>query len=205
MNKEIYFSFDIEADGPIPGPNSMLSFGCAAFDLDLDNEAHKPIATFSANLLQLEGATTDSDTMAFWAKNPTAYAATRENCRPPETAIRQFVGWVHEVSKRVYKRPVAVAYPAGYDFTWLYWYTQKFAGESPFSFACLDVKTLAFAAKKDWFGGYRDATKRAFPKAWFKDTGRHTHVALDDAIEQGIIFVNIMRELTKKGTLNEQQ
>jgi hypothetical protein len=29
--KEIYVSTDVEADGPIPGPNSMLSFGSAAY------------------------------------------------------------------------------------------------------------------------------------------------------------------------------
>ena len=29
--KEIYISCDIESDGPIPGPNSMLSFGSVAF------------------------------------------------------------------------------------------------------------------------------------------------------------------------------
>jgi hypothetical protein len=30
-SKEIYVSTDVEADGPIPGPNSMLSFGSAAY------------------------------------------------------------------------------------------------------------------------------------------------------------------------------
>jgi hypothetical protein len=29
-SKEIYVSTDVEVDGPIPGPNSMLSFGSAA-------------------------------------------------------------------------------------------------------------------------------------------------------------------------------
>jgi hypothetical protein len=33
-SREIYISTDIEADGPIPGPNSMLSFGSAAFRAD---------------------------------------------------------------------------------------------------------------------------------------------------------------------------
>jgi hypothetical protein len=28
---EIYVSTDVEADGPIPGPHSMLSFASAAF------------------------------------------------------------------------------------------------------------------------------------------------------------------------------
>jgi hypothetical protein len=28
---EIYISTDVETDGPIPGPNSMLSFASAAY------------------------------------------------------------------------------------------------------------------------------------------------------------------------------
>ena len=32
MTTEIYVSTDIEADGPIPGPNSMLSFASAAYN-----------------------------------------------------------------------------------------------------------------------------------------------------------------------------
>ena len=31
---EIYVSTDVESDGPIPGPNSMLSFASAAFTAD---------------------------------------------------------------------------------------------------------------------------------------------------------------------------
>ena len=30
-SNEIFVSTDVEADGPIPGPNSMLSFGSAAY------------------------------------------------------------------------------------------------------------------------------------------------------------------------------
>ena len=31
---EVYVSTDVETDGPIPGPHSMLSFGSAAFLAD---------------------------------------------------------------------------------------------------------------------------------------------------------------------------
>src|SRR5262245_42538070 len=31
---EIYISTDVETDGPIPGPHSMLSFGSAAYTAD---------------------------------------------------------------------------------------------------------------------------------------------------------------------------
>ena len=41
--------------------------------------------------------------------------------------------------------------------------------------------------------GYRDSTKRNMPKAWFDDMP-HTHVALDDAIEQGALFCNMLAD-----------
>ena len=47
-------STDVEADGPIPGPNSMLSFGSAAYTAD-----ETLLGTFTANLLTLPGATAD--------------------------------------------------------------------------------------------------------------------------------------------------
>lgn len=48
---ELYYSVDVEADGPIPGKNSMLSFGCAVF-----TAKGNLIDTYSANLDLLEGA-----------------------------------------------------------------------------------------------------------------------------------------------------
>ena len=62
---EIYVSTDVETDGPIPGPNSMLSFGSAAYRAD-----KKLIATFSANLDTLPGAAGDPKTMAWWQQQP---------------------------------------------------------------------------------------------------------------------------------------
>ena len=44
MSEEIFVSTDVEADGPIPGPHSMLSFASAAYTPD-----KQLIATFSAN------------------------------------------------------------------------------------------------------------------------------------------------------------
>lgn len=89
--------------------------------------------------------------------------------------------------------PVAVCYPSGYDFTWVYWYLIHFIGYSPFSFSCLDLKSYAMAVMKT---GYRQSTKKNMPKRWFP-TDAHTHVALDDCIEQGKLFINILKEHTK--------
>jgi hypothetical protein len=40
---------------------------------------------------------------------------------------------------------------------------------------------------------YRQSTKRNMPKRWFEDLP-HNHIALDDAIEQGALFCNMLRE-----------
>ena len=42
--------------------------------------------------------------------------------------------------------------------------------------------------------GYRATAKSSLPKHW-RPPARHTHVAVEDAIEQGELFMNIVREL----------
>jgi hypothetical protein len=182
---ETYVSTDVETDGPIPGPHSMLSFASAAYLAD-----KTLVSTFSANLETLEGASGHPSTMEWWAKNPEAWAACRANVESATSAMPRYVAWL----KTLPGRPVFVAYPAGFDFLFVYWYLMRFAGESPFSHSALDIKTYAMAMLKK---GYRDATKRNMPKRWFDDLP-HTHVALDDAIEQGALFCNMLREGTSQ-------
>ena len=76
----------------------------------------------------------------------------------------------------------------------VYWYLIRFTGHSPFSHSALDMKTLAMALLKK---GYRDSTKRRMPRHWF-DNLPHTHQALDDAIEQGALFCNMLKELNER-------
>ena len=44
--------------------------------------------------------------------------------------------------------------------------------------------------------GYEAAGKNRLPKRWF-DSAPHTHQALDDAIEQGRLFCNMLAENLK--------
>lgn len=180
-NREIYVSTDIEADGPIPGPHSMLSFASAAYSADKEL-----LSTFSANLEILPDASPHPATQAWWDKNPEAWAACRFNCQQPERAMQAYVNWLNNLPGK----PVFVGYPAAYDFMFVYWYLIKFTGDSPFSHSALDIKTYAMALMGT---GYRESTKRNMPKHWFDDMP-HTHVALDDAIEQGALFCNLLAE-----------
>jgi hypothetical protein len=178
---EVYVSTDVESDGPIPGPHSILSFASAAFLPD-----KTLVDTFTANLKTLPGATADPATMNWWQQHPEKWAAARADLQDPELAMRRYVDWVGKLPGR----PVFVAYPAGFDFLFVYWYLIRFVGDSPFSFSALDIKTYAMALLKT---EYRESVKRHMPRRWF-EAQPHTHIALDDALEQGFLFCNMLAE-----------
>jgi hypothetical protein len=183
--EEIYVSTDIETDGPIPGPNSMLSFASAAF---LANKTL--VSTFTANLETLSDASGDPDTMKWWEGHPDAWCAHRQDLEAPHDAMYRYLDWI----KSLPGKPVFVGYPAGFDFLFIYWYLIRYTRESPFSFSALDIKSYAMAVLKTEF---KKTVKGKMPRHWFEKLP-HTHVALDDAIEQGILFCNILAENIEK-------
>jgi hypothetical protein len=97
----------------------------------------------------------------------------------------RYAKWLRELPGRI----VFVGQPVGFDFMWVYWYLMRFVGDSPFGHSALDVKTYAMALLKR---PYRECVKHALPAEW-SDGLPHTHVALDDAREQGAMFVNMLR------------
>jgi len=178
---EVYVSTDVEVDGPIPGPHSMLSFGSAAYLAD-----KTLLSTFTANLETLPGASAHPDTSAWWALHPEAWQACRRDPRDPTDAMRDYVAWLEALPGPT----VFVGYPAAFDFLFVYWYLMRFVGRSPFSFSALDIKTMAMTLLKTDF---RKISKRKLPARW-KDDLPHPHIALEDAIEQGALFCNMLAE-----------
>jgi hypothetical protein len=182
---ELYVSLDIEADGPCPGLFSMLSFGMAAFTLE-----KQLVGTFTRNLTPLAEARTDDRTMAWWAtpQNIEAYRKSREDQVDPYLAMRDCRDWLESLKR--HGRPIVCGAPSGFDFTFLYYYFQRELGESPVGFVSLDLRSYAAAVLKRQ---YRQVGKNSFPPEWIDDGLPHTHVALDDAIEQGCILINMLR------------
>jgi hypothetical protein len=159
----------------------MLSFGAVA----LDDEGTE-LGSFTRNLHTLEGAKADPDTAIWWSTQHDAWEKCRVDCVPPERAIPDYVRWVKDLPGR----PVLVGYPIVYDGMFNHWYIERFFGKDPFSFSGIDIKTYAMAVLG---GEYRESTKKAWPKKWFPKNMPHTHVALDDAREQGQLFINILK------------
>jgi hypothetical protein len=176
---EIYVSTDVEADGRIPGRNSMLSLGSAAFTAD-----KQIISTFTANLHTLPGAVADEDVMQWWEAQAEAWAECRRDLQDPREAMLNYVTWL----KNLPGKPVFVAYPVGYDFMFVYWYLIYFTNESPFERTSLDMKSFAMPLLNI---DYASISRGSMPPDWF-DPLPHTHKALDDAIEQGALFCNML-------------
>jgi hypothetical protein len=186
IEKDVYISADIEADGPIPGPYSMLAFGlCVAGRFDgreleaVDPERQtfytelKPISeTFDPKALEVTGL--DRERLL------------REGPRPQE-AMRRAATWMQDVGGD--DRVVVVGFPLVYDWLFLYWYLQRFLeGSSPISFSSgLDMKTMYQQKARVVLAA---AGKDDLPD-FLRSTRRHTHNALDDAIEQAEIFIKL--------------
>jgi hypothetical protein len=111
-----YFSADVETDGPIPGPFSMLSFAlvyAGSFDgrrferptnyTDSFYRELRPISDeFQAEALQVNGLNRDRLVIE---------GAT------PSQAMTEASRWVRRVAGQA--KPVLVAYPLSFDWAWL--------------------------------------------------------------------------------------
>jgi len=102
-----YFSIDIEASGPAPGPYSMLSLG-ACFVTD-------PAATFYA---ELQPTSEDADPEAM-AVNGLLLETLQRTGVPPAEAIRRLDQWVGSLCTPP-ARPVFVAYNALFDWRFVH-------------------------------------------------------------------------------------
>jgi hypothetical protein len=111
----------------------------------------------------------------------------REQGEDPAVAMTAAADWVASVSNGF--RPILVAYPVAFDWSFLYWYFAQFSARpSPFGHSsCLDIRTLYQAVAGTVFD---QSGKSSMPEV-LQSRRAHTHNALDDAIEQGELFANL--------------
>ena len=142
-----------------------------------------------ATLSPVAGSHQDPDTMAWWQTQPDAYAEVLSNCQRPDKALPEFDRWC----KSLPGKPVAVAWPAAFDFAFVNYYCHRFAGRNPAGFACLDIRSYAngLARHPDYYG-LRERQVRDLAGEVDK-AGLREHVAVDDAIEQGRLFMALRR------------
>src|SRR6478735_4531333 len=142
---DVYFSADVETDGPIPGPYSLLSFAMVYAGRFDGSRFERPSSLDSTFYRELRPISDSFEPEALKVNGLDRDRLIREG-DAPESAMTAASEWVRSVANG--GQPVLVAYPLSFDWTWLYWYFVRFSKQSsPFEHSrCFDMKT-AFAVK----------------------------------------------------------
>jgi DNA polymerase III epsilon subunit-like protein len=174
---ELYIAFDVEADGPIPGPYSMISLGAAVAgrpDLAFYTEIRPISDDFVPEALAVSGL--DRDRLLREA--PSAETAM--------TALNEWIDGLRAIGK-----PVFVAAPAVYDGMFVHWYFLRFLGRSPFAASGAGIDLRSYWMGRT--GGEWGRTHKAEIKRKLGLRGLpHTHHAGEDAAELAQIFAAIL-------------
>jgi hypothetical protein len=149
-----YVSVDVEADGPIPGDYSMISFGAVVVEPTLDR-------TFSAQLRPISDK---------WIPEALAVSGhTREvtmGFADPKAEMQRFAAWLGTLGGRL----IFIADNNGFDWMFVCWYFHHFLGKNPFGFSSQNLGSLYKGFVKDAAKSFKHLRKTA-----------HTHDPVDDA------------------------
>lgn len=144
---------DVEADGPIPGDYSMISFGAVVVEKGLGRTFYRECKPISERWLP------EALAVSGFAREQTL------TFPEPAKSITEFANWL-----RGFDEPRFVADNNGFDWQFVNWYLHHFVGSNPFGYSSTNLGSLYKGLVKD--------TRKNFKHL---RTTRHTHNALDDA------------------------
>ena len=150
-----YLMIDIEADGPIPGDYSMISFGAIIVDDDLDKTFYgqlRPISEkYVPESLAISGFSRE-ETIAF---------------NDPKLVMEGFEKWI---AKNSSGRAFFISDNNGFDWMFICWYFHHFLNRNTFGHSSANLGGLYKGVVKDMFKNFKH----------LRDT-KHTHNPVDDA------------------------
>jgi len=167
-----YIMVDIEADGPIPGDYSMISFGAVIVDELLDKTFYgrlRPVSEwYLPEALNVSGHSRE-ETMTF---------------DDPETVMRSFANWI---STEANDRPIFISDNNGFDWMFICWYFHHFTGSNPFGFSSQNLGSLYKGLVGDTFKSFKH----------LRGT-KHTHHPVDDALGNAQALLKMKQDLGLK-------
>lgn len=151
-----YIMVDIEADGPIPGDYSMISFGAVIVEPSLKRTFYgqlKPISEqWIPQALAVSGHSRE-ETLSF---------------NDPATEMQNFADWLNQ--ECINKRPMFISDNNGFDWQFINWYFHHFLDKNPFGFSSTNLGSLYKGLCGNMFNNFKHLRKT-----------KHTHHPVDDA------------------------
>ena len=163
---------DVEADGPMPGDYSMVSFGAVVVEPGLTKR-------FSARLKPISGP---------WIPEALAVSGhTREATLlfdDPKEVMARFKAWLAEHCP---DRPMFISDNNGFDWQFVSWYFHHFLGENPFGHSSANLGSLYKGLARDMTKNFKHLRKT-----------KHTHDPLDDSVGNAEALLAILEQFATK-------
>lgn len=185
--KKLYASFDIEADGLSPYNSNMVELGISFLD-----ESGIEVDSFYSAIKRIPGKEGTVGTIKWLEKNGVWKRAVEgPDVKNPHEVFAKLVTKLRELSKEY--EISWVSYPAAYDWMWLKHYWTAFVKEDDQSL--LTYYSICLDSIIDFYAIDRKLTGDQKSELWnkLKKGKEHTHNALDDAREQGNVFIGLMK------------
>jgi hypothetical protein len=150
-----YFMVDVEADGPIPGRYSMVSFGAIVVEPALNRTFYGQVRPISEEFIPEALAVSKlsrEETLAF---------------PNPSDVMREFAQWIADNAAG---RPMFISDNNGFDWQFINWYFHSFVGKNPFGHSSTNLGSLYKGLVKDTTKNFKHLRK-----------SKHTHDPVDDA------------------------
>ncbi len=166
------FVVDVESDGPIPGPYSMICFGAVIVDENLDKTFYSQLQPISEKwipeALAISGFSRE-ETLKF---------------NDAHTEMKRFFVWI---KANAISRPLFFSDNNGFDWQFINWYFHQFVGENPFGYSSTNIGSLYKGLVGDMFQSFKHLRQT-----------KHTHNPLDDAKGNAEALLHMKKELGLK-------
>ena len=187
--KNLYLSFDIEADGPAPNVNSMISIGIYGFD-----GMGKEVVSYQRNIEPHPTRVVDKRTKEeFWDKHPEMYKFIQTKQATAEETMNEIAKLYKSYIDTGY-RVNWVAWPSAYDWQWLNCYYHEFGPpDKPyigFSAKCASTARWIYCKNNPMSDKEYNTMLENFAEG-----EKATHNPLDDARYQGKISFNLFDKM----------
>ena len=166
-----YIMVDIEADGPIPGDYSMVSFGAVIVEPDLKRTFYgqlKPISErWIPQALAVSGHSRE-ETLTF---------------EEPAVVMQRFADWL---KREVKGRSHFIADNNGFDWSFINWYFHHFLGDNPFGYSSTNLGSLYKGVVRDIFQNFKHLRKTAHDHHPVNDAKGNAEALLTFARQYGL-------------------
>ncbi|MBK7057792.1 MAG: 3'-5' exoribonuclease [Leptospiraceae bacterium] len=170
-----YIMVDVEADGPIPGEYSMISFGAVLVDKTLDKTFYGKLKPISEKFIP------EALAVSNMSREQTLLHSE------PASVMQEFAHWLKLNSKG---NPMFISDNNGFDWMFMCYYFHRFIASNPFGHSSTNLGSLYKGIVKSTFENFKHLRKT-----------KHTHNPVDDAMGNAEALLTIVEKYGLKISL----